>query len=270
MAASIRKDFLKDSAAATRDKDGYATGTRVVMVEGLENQSADKMSKAIELVQAKYPIGSSLGNNYGLLRAETYSAALVSSDTVNVTVNYTRPELTKDKDGTHKDSNGNFVTMEINSALKSVEINRDIDGELLAVEFEDKLGVIDPKNPGKTYTQVAVVQGTEVSETRVFKGKTDVNPSQYSSVVNKLNSDTWMGGEARQWLCTGLQTSSPDNGKTWQWSISFAKDPRKWKVRYNYVDPTTGRMPKGLTTKNGIKESNVKDTVPFGDVIKNK
>ena len=146
------------------------------------------------------------------------------------------------------------VSIEVGTALKSVERNRDKDGKDMTVTYNGT-------SQGLTITDEVPVS------TMVCQRTESRSPGYISRLyVNKVNSVVWNldpSSAAREWKCQRIVGVSEDLGATYDVTYEFQHDIDKWVVEGFYIDPETGRPPSDAVTGNGKVTYDLKDAIDF-------
>ena len=156
------------------------------------------------------------------------------------------------------------LIISISSSLNSKETALDKDGNQIEVSY-----TITSPEGSEPQTTITKTQGATIS---VDEAQEEVSISGYwkktiteahtiaRALINKINSTTWLDGDAGTWKCTAtvIEPKATKPGGSYYGQLvyidfRFQYDPNGWQPKVTYVDPATDRPPSGLTEGQGIK-----------------
>lgn len=157
------------------------------------------------------------------------------------------------------------LQIEIGTCLSTADANKDKDDKEIFVEFTyPKKYLEDPRKAGKKIQQGGFIQRA-VQET-TFQLKylvTGGGGSTASSLVlnfaqtyvGMVNKDPWGSapGAARTWLCESVRGISRDGGLSYEVTVTFHYRKKTWDFLVVFINPDTGKPPKGLKKDSGYK-----------------
>jgi len=150
------------------------------------------------------------------------------------------------------------VSIEVGSSVEEEEVDTDVKGNLLLVEYTDARGAVH-----KDY--VTATLGRPMS-CLVVRRQEPVSPGAKSRrYTGKVNAGAWQGGAARTWRCDGITGASADGGKTYDVTYAFTYKERTWDKIVKYLDPETGRAPvtPPVVKGKGIRTYQLYETANF-------
>jgi len=179
--------------------------------------------------------------------------------------------------------------IEVGATVQDVETFLDADGNEILVSHEflidDPDGgggkIPDPeRTPNPITDQPVAVMDSVANPVASLTRREPRNPLDVAiDVVGKVNSKSFLGAPPRYWLCTGIRSSSADDGLTWTTTYTFQyaegvdiqRRPRSgWDASVRFRDPVTGEIPTGLQGPGagvayvGKRDVRVKKTYDFG------
>lgn len=159
---------------------------------------------------------------------------------------------------------------QVNSTVNQIQTAKDYFGNTIFVEHT--YPVNDLNHPGE-YIQ----QGGEVTQYRpqieiTFKGSVQIaKPSIFvQTYIGRMNSTTWGGLQAGQWLCTSIVPTLVNlatSPATYLVEATFQADFEGWGQPCVFTDPSTGKVPYGLIYGIGIKNVRTQPTANFNILI---
>ena len=192
--ATVKWDILKGSNGE-RDWQGWRILERIAIVSGMVSEGwVNKVNEA--LGAAGVVIGESVHPNATYCYLSKVRPILLSTGDVKLSLVYERYEA-GEKEET------------VGASLVSGETNVDKNGDEISLEYVYPIGYIkDSSTTALTHT-VTATQGKLVSklvpQASVSITKNTSNPlDDARNFVGKVNSSSWNGGGAKEWLCTSI------------------------------------------------------------------
>jgi len=165
---------------------------------------------------------------------------------------------------------GGVIVGEVKANIQQIAMNKDAGGAMIFVEhtypdgtdaFKDDDGNTLPKDnsyPGETKKQTGEVNVFIPQKTLSYQGvKLTQSPWQVAAaVVGKVNDSTWLGTEARQWMCTACTWKLCDDAPAknrYFFTLEFQQNPDTWDPTVVFIDDRTSRPPAHLVEGKGYK-----------------
>jgi len=94
------------------------------------------------------------------------------------------------------------------------------------------------------------------------------NPLENSKkFADKTNSGSFLGDDAKTWLCTSINGSSDDAGETYQVSYVFERKIKNWDVNLSFTDKETGQIPTDVEDQpDAQKDFQLQETADFSEL----
>ena len=165
----------------------------------------------------------------GLFVAQVEAEPVKNSRTAaRVIVKYSSPEF---------GSVPNVVRIAISGSSRSKLISKSpADGSLLLVKYTDPSG-----NNLQEFLQFPSLSPNTILE---FTRQEPSSPLRLSTRFRRtVNASPWQGGDAKTWLCRGIDATSLGNLTRYEVKYVFEYDPDGWERIEYYVDPYTGKVP---------------------------
>lgn len=146
------------------------------------------------------------------------------------------------------------ATIRIGGAVVERETNFDVNGNPLIVTYTGT--VADDEGNFQVFNgeeQVATVSFLVAQNVIGFSRKESFSPLRKSlAYKGYLNAQSIGIFDAGTLLCTALDGTSDDGGRTFTVEYEFQYDPDGWDQDYSFIDTRTGRPPPDVTRSNGI------------------
>lgn len=242
--STVTLGMVGGEGASLSLRNGWSIERRAT-VSGLESSGYAKLREAV--MHVDMPRLRSAHPTIPSLRLEALEPRAVSADTVEVRLIYRQSGA----------ASGEDTLIEVGSTVTQEYTDVDITGKQVTVKWQDVEtgGLIDVLRPRHTVT----FRQTETSD-----------PSKKSrQYVGTANDKEWRGKPMGTWLCTQLTGTSNDSGATFAVTYGFAFKPIKadddhgWLGVLIYLDPATGRPPKGAKPGDGKELYVVYHTMNF-------
>jgi hypothetical protein len=255
-----RVDFLE----AVERHGAVIRLVRVARVVGLTDTDYQTLQSALD--EAGIPAAKAPLTGFPDLVLTERNPKLVEKGVVDVTLVYERitdegQDLTEPEAG--------FVSMEVNSYIQQVKTNLDEDGNTITVSHTYPND--DANFPGDTKTQAGEINYFAAHRTMTVTGlKTTSRPwVMAAKMVGAVNSGSWAGGAAHEWMCTGLRWTIHTIGPPVFYSISFEfqHNPDSWNPTVVFIDERTGKPPIGLVEDVGYKTIRKHREISFGSAM---
>ena len=192
----------------------------------------------------------------GLFVAQIEAEPIKNSRTAaRISVRYATPEAS---------SVPNVVRVAIRGSSRAKIISTSAaDGSALVVKYTDPAG-----NALQEFLQIPVLCPNTVLE---FTRQEPRSPLRLSlSFRRSVNSTAWQGGDARTWLCRGINAASLNNLTRYEVKYIFEYDPDGWERLEYYIDPFTGKVPDdvqpGQNNTNGVTRVLPYQKLDFGQL----
>lgn len=190
---------------------------------------------------------------------EDFSGVSIDADgSVSGILQYRTPDRTVPTD--------DDVVITGSTTLSQVDTNVAFDGTILTTQYTYPTDYKELETlRGVTVDQPAIVSKLIPQPTETFTLIESDNPRVKSSIyVGKLNSETFLDGNAKTWMCTGIRWNSQNGGVTYQVSYDFQWRPDGWDEVIVFIDPQTAHPPimSDATAKAlGIKTYQIYQTI---------
>ena len=232
---------------------------RKAKVSGLTGETAlDKILEA-ETAVGMPQIGDLADAAFPLLRLWKVTPQALAGDTMTLILEYgqNRSSLPVDE-----------KLIEVGTTLTQSETNKDINDNLISVQYTYPAGYNDSEYPaGEAITQGGLASKFLPNSQNVFHRHENSSPGDISKAyVGKVNSQPWEGGDARSWLCTGITGRSNDGGSNYNVTYTFQYRDETWDSVVYFVDPREGKPPADLVVDTGIKTYQIYNTIDFNDL----
>jgi hypothetical protein len=158
--------------------------------------------------------------------------------------------------------------IQVGATLNQIETNIDVNGTRMSVaytlptpyQYDDG----DNFAAGEVITQGGLVPKYIPNPTIVLTKTLSYSPlSLAAQYVGKLNDDTWEGGAARTWMCTGIVGNSDDSGDTYRVTYTFQYRIDTWDEVVMWHDPHDGKPPADLVADTGYKTYQLYPVIDF-------
>lgn len=233
--AIVTSDII-DGSTYTKDANGI-TVTRRFLVDGVPPDQKRGMYLAV--TQPSIPNRGDYHPAFPALRADTISATPANSNTqfwVNVTyksMNYQNlpPDATQP------------AQVSVGGVVQSVQTSYDVNGNLMALSFDYASKDANGNPTVTTLPQTGTVSIQVPCFSIKYSRKETGSPLNVAAVFSgRINSVSFAGQDAGQWLCTHIEGVSKDGGLTYDVSYDFQLAPSAlgWVATVTYIDPATG------------------------------
>ncbi len=185
---------------------------------------------------------------------------LVNVSTVEVRLVYERPTWI-----TKNDESEPQASITIGSSVQSVPTNKDVNGNLMEVEYDDpREQEYRPNKSDNPQKQTGEASKDVPLSTITYKRIEYENPLKKSQeYVGRLNSGPWAHGAEKTWKCTYLGGPSNDGGASYEVTYTFEYNPDGWDFEAIYTDPETGKPPVDVVPDVGQKTFQILSTANF-------
>lgn len=230
------KTDLLEGASLTEENGRITSLNRVVYVDSLTAGTATMVDA---LSAANVPLPGSPHPDYGYLLVSTRSVEVLSDTKVKVLIGYRYF-------GTSVGGNGP-PTVRGGSGIQQKQVGIDRDGQPInwtynAVQYTGTLDVFDPQS---TFSFARNQQTNQPGAISKF-------------YTGKVNSATWQGGSAGEWLCTNVSFELVNDGfslDVYAMTYEFQFQDGGWHPYTIPINPDTGEPVAGATlANNGIKQ----------------
>ena len=258
---AVKLDLI-DGNAGRQTEEGLEL-TRIAVVTGVTGAAHKKLINALA-VEGMPTIGSG-HPDLATCKLRTIELDSVTGDTIKLRLQYSQ----RAQGGDWYPPPEEPAQIEVGSSLTQVETNKDIDGNLITVEYtypdDYKL---DEKLQGKTIKQCSLVSRMTPETTLIFHTTEYVSPGYKSKqYTNRVNDSVWQSGDAKTWLCTGIVGRSNDGGATFKVTYTFQYREDGWDEEAMFIDPNTGRPPEDVEDGVGIKKIKSHKTANFDAIF---
>jgi hypothetical protein len=184
----------------------------------------------------------------GLYVNEVDVQPIASSRTsAKVAVRYATPEAM---------SVPNAVKIQITGSSRAKLIGKNpADGSMFMVKYTDPSG-----NLLQQFLQVPVLSPNTILEFTRQELRSPLKRSQ--SVRRTVNSSPWQNGDAKTWLCRGIDATSLDNLARYEVKYIFEYDPDGWTRTEYFHDTYTGKIPDDVQTSQG-NDQGIANILPY-------
>ena len=265
MAVTVTNIF---DVSAVRKNGRINKLTREALVEGLT--STDAGAYVAEIFAAGVLPSGSITVDGDALTLVSESVKVNSRNALGdatVTLNYERPGAS-DVGGDPPDTSAPPV-IRGGTSLKQVSTGYDGNGD--PIEVTHTWPALTPEEEKAASPEEIARAGGEQTERGtievlvpmshlefVFDRATSAPGAFTKSYGGHVNSSSWQGGVARTWMCTQADFELVDdsvNPHVYRMTFAFDFDPEGWDndTTALFIDPLTGRPPKGLVDGEGIK-----------------
>lgn len=241
---------LINGAAVTEDENGYAT-TMACQVSGLVG-SPDEIVYAA-MTTPGIPQRGDYHAAIPDVRVASREGKAIDAGTVEILVHY--------KNLNPKDQLPDAAQpaqIEVLTSIQEVETNRDKDDNLMKVTYNS--------SEGETVDQVVTVRKNEPQTIVRYSRKEPLSPGDKAkSFVGTVNAAPVFNDPERFWLCSRIDGSSDDGGKSYTVVYEFIRNRDTWDVVARYVDPATGMTPGDVTFGDQANGTAVFEVYPQSD-----
>lgn len=258
MADAPIKINIVEGERGTYTRKGWQQRERIAIVPRVGGVGAAKLYAAIVRLQADPANRAGFGDEHpgaDNCFLEELEPEAISSDDVRIRMVYKFPEF----QGEDEDDD---AVIEVGSTLIQTTINRDVDAQLMTVEYDDPTE--------GTLSQSGLISIPVPQSTVRYQLRLNASPGGISrQFVGKVNSGGWWadpGAEARTWMCTEIVGRSDDRGVTYLTNFEFAFLEDTYDERVVYIKPETGRPPDDIVEGVGDKTFQVIVTANFNAV----
>jgi hypothetical protein len=130
------------------------------------------------------------------------------------------------------------------------------DGTLITVKYTDSNGSVLQNN-----LQIPMLSPNTVLEITRQEYRSPLRLSE--TFRRRVNSSSWQGGDAKTWLCRGIDGVSQSGLARYEVKYTFEYDPDTWTRTEYYVDRYTGKVPDDVkVSKNNDK--GIATILPYG------
>lgn len=254
---ALKLDLI-DGNTGRQTYDGLEL-TRIAVVTGVTGAAHKKLINA--LAAEGMPLIGSSHPDSATCWLQVIELDSITGDIIKLRLQYSQKSQSSDK----YPQPGEPAQIEVGSSLSQVEANKDIDGNLITVEYtypdDYKL---DEKLQGETIKQCSLVSRLTPESTLIFN-QTEYSSPGYKSkqYSNKVNDLVWQSGDEGTWLCTNIVGRSNDGGATYHVSYTFQYREDGWDDEAVFIDPNTGRPPEDVEDDVGIKKIKSHKTANF-------
>jgi len=160
--------------------------------------------------------------------------------------------------------------IEVGTTLQTQTVNKDKDGNLLSVRYQDPTN--ENADEDGFVTQNASTSFPQPHTTFSITRQEDGSPGDKSrQYVGKVNEAGWAidpDAADRTWMLTGIVGRSHDGGNTYEVTYTGEYKDETWDVTVTYVDPATGRLPGDVTEDDtdAIATYEIADTADFNEL----
>ncbi len=243
MTAIVKPDLLKGTASQTLT--GGWIASRVFIVIDIEGNPDAIAYNAI--LNGSIPRQGELHPTIpGIIVHNITTASLKASRQMEVTVHYKAQDGTTTPPG--EDSP---VTIKISASTQEVITNKRIvkkgnkeEEELIILKYTYPEGE-DPNGKEGFENEVVGTMSKQVPLITATLSRVEFEDTAQKAhdFVGKLNSKTFIGGEAGLWQCKDISCISSDSGETYNVDYVFQRAQGGWNTDLLYRDETTGRIP---------------------------
>lgn len=138
----------------------------------------------------------------------------------------------------------NAIRVSITGSSRAKWISKNpADGSKLMVRYTDPGG-----NVLQQILQIPALAPNTILE---FTRQELISPLRKSQQFRRtVNSNSWQGGNAKTWLCRGIDATSLNNLSRYEVKYVFEYDPDGWQRTEYYRDPYTGKIPDDVSESN--------------------
>lgn len=228
---------LQEGAGGKVTADGYEI-ERIARVSGLTGTAYARLKQAVAALAAK---NAAIGKSHPSITKAKLAEMPFEHESPSVMkfrLLYREPDWSGGTTDPETDD-PEHQQIEIGTSLQSVQTNKDVNGDLMEVEFDGKKqsGEVSVMRPLSTIVVRRREGSSPGHKSRVYVGKLNA-AGQFA-----LAAPDTVGGT---WICTGINGTSNDGGATWAVVYSFEYDELGWDHEAVYNDPDTGRVPDGV------------------------
>ena len=150
------------------------------------------------------------------------------------------------------------VSIKVSGSGGHKTVTQTPDGELISVQYTDPNG-----NVLENHLEIPILAVNTVLEVTRMETRSPLSASmQFRRTVN---SSPWQGGDAKTWLCRGIDGASQGSLSRFEVRYTFEYDPDGWS-RYEYfVDRYTGKIPDDVQVSSG-NDQGVAEILPYASV----
>jgi hypothetical protein len=144
--------------------------------------------------------------------------------------------------------------MEVGATVSAATTQKDVNGDAIMVTGRRFVHRDDPDGAGALLQSLGIVSGFRFEDQggdveiqipmpamRVSRIE-PANPWRLArTYVGRVNARRWNDGEPRTWLCTAINGTTNDFGKTFEVSYEFQFNDETWDATVVYIDPDTGQ-----------------------------
>lgn len=245
---------IVDGNAGTLTGEGWEF-IRIATVSGVTGDGD------LRLYNAVIALGLSIGAAHPAVPncvLATINADAKATDVVSVRLTYRTPQGSLETNPIEPED----VLIRVGGRLTDREENKDVNGDLLEVEYLDaagetrlQSGTVTVLRPEHTLRFDVVVAGEDL-------------PGHISKTfLGKINSAGWWHdpetAAAGKWLCTDASAESRDGGATYQMAFEFQYREQGWDHTVAYQDPETGRIPADVVDGDGVRDYTMYESIDF-------
>lgn len=253
--AVLHLDIVGGKPKSERDEEGWVFSERIARVTGVPGTGYQQHQLALRIfglpqVGDEHPFIADLF----LTR---HSPSTIEDKTVEIRLRYERrdeqdsPEYARIDIGTsaHQDET-DFRYDDAGNKIGIKVFKKDSSAPRTAEEEQG--GVVPILAPKSTIVYRRRELGSPGAKSKEYGGK--------------VNSGTWSldtTAVAGNWLCTGINGSSVDGGKTYDVVYTFEYDARFWIERAFWIDPKTGKPNPDSAEGDGFLDCTIYESIDF-------
>ena len=261
---ALTKDLIRGHSLS-EGPDGYEL-KRVFLVTEVEGTPEAKIINALRSVGV---IRGDFHPADGTIQADVIDVKPADSDGSTsqffVTITYRRIQL-----NFAPPDEAVLPQLTVGSTVQSTKTNFDAFGETMFTEYNE----VDVDDDGlETRRIVATKQKAEVEvqvpQTVIRLSRKENQPpfEKSKTFVGTINATTFAGDPAHYWLCTRIEGTSSDGGKTYQVEYEFQRNTDTWNAVVTFRDENND-IPTDILNFEGtaIKEYQVYPEIDFGSL----
>lgn len=231
---------LIEGASITENESGFEV-TRIFIVTEVSGDPASKMYQALNT--AGIPIRGDFHPTVPSVQVDTRTATPLSQDQMRVEVTYRVLPSSSLPPGENE-----MPTITVGATVQEQETNLDINGEVMTVShtYTEEEAAELPKRPNQVTNDDGTVTEEQVGTINVnipqlilkFSRREKRDPYDKAfEYVGYVNSSIFYNVNPGCYLCTRIEGTSTDGGKTYQVDYEFQFNNEGWFATVVYVDP---------------------------------
>jgi hypothetical protein len=230
--AVVYSDII-ESTTVQRDANGYAI-VRVFVLDGVQGNPTDIAFQALNT-----PPVPLHGEPHPTISGHVCDSALaeaLSPSQVRVTCTYKLLSTQVIPDERQP------AQISIGASVQTKQTSYDVNGKVITLKhtFTDTVNGVETTSVKEQTGEVEIQVPQMV--VRYSRRETQAPLDKALLFIDTVNSSTFLGDPPGYWLCTRLEGTSSDGGKTWQVEYEFQRDSRnQWKSTVVYIDPDTNQ-----------------------------